>query len=185
METYNKFREKYSGLRELTEEDFEAYYATIAYKPGEKLNYLNCLESKEVWKFNFAVNAEKSNKESIFFAVIPNESKNRQAAFVESDKKLEIDAEKAIKISGENLEEIGKEFELEFETYLGRLNDHLDLLTKEEFAELEYIKTPIAGEERVCWNLQYGVYNHETINYIEVYVDAISGKLIGAKKFYK
>lgn len=185
LETYNKFREKYSGLRELTEEDFEAYYATIAYKAGEKLNYLNCLESKEVWKFNFAVNAEKSNKESLLLAVIPNESKNRQAAFVESDKKLEIDAEKAINISSENLEEIGKGFELEFETYLGRLNDHLDLLTKEEFAELEYIKTPIAGEERVCWNLQYGVHNHETINYIEVYVDAISGHLIGAKKFYK
>ena len=185
IETYNKFREKYSGLRELTEEDFEAYYATIAYKPGEKLNYLNCLESKEIWKFNFAVNAEKSNNESIFFAIIPNETRNRQTGFVESDEKIKIDAENAINISEENIEEIGKYFELDFESYLGYKNDYLELLTKEEFAELEYIKTPIAGEERVCWNIQYRVSEHETINYIELYVDAISGKLIGAKKYYK
>lgn len=185
LETYNKFRGKYSSLRELNEEDFEAYYVAIAYKIGEKLNYLDCLESKEAWKFNFVVNSEKSNKESLLVAIIPNESKNNQVVFVESNEKIKIDAETAINISSENLDEIEKYFELEFETYLGYLDDHLDLLTKEEFAEMEYIKTPIAGEERVCWNLHYRVYEHETINYIEVYVDAITGNLIGAKKFYK
>lgn len=185
LETYNKFREKYSSLRELNEEDFETYYVSIAYKIGEKLNYLDCIESKEAWKFNFVVESENSNKENLLLVVIPNESKNRQTVFVESKEKIKSDAETAINISSEYLDEIGKYFELDFETYLGYLDDHLDLLTKEEFAEMEYIKTPIAGEERVCWNLHYRVNEHETINYIEVYVDAITGNLIGAKKFYK
>lgn len=185
LETYNKFREKYSNLRKLTEEDFEAYYVAIAYSLGNKLNYLDCFESKEAWKFNFVVNAEKTNNNTLLLAVIPNESGNRQAIFVESDEKVKINAEQAINISKENEEKISEHYKIEFETYLGYLDDHLMLLTKEKFSELDYIKTPIKGEEKVCWNLHYRVANHETINYIEVYVDAISGNIIGAKSFYK
>lgn len=185
LETYNKFREKYSNLRELTEEDFEAYYVAIAYKIGEKLNYLEQYESKETWKFNFVVNGEKSNKESLLLAIIPNESRNRSTIFVESDEKLKINAETAMNTANNSLTEIEEYFDLEFETYVGYTDDHLDLLTKEEFSKMEYIKTPISGKERICWNLHYKANNHETINSMDVYVDAITGEIIGAKNIYK
>lgn len=185
LETYNKFREMYSDLRELTEEDFEAYYAVIAYKVGEKLNYLEQYESKEAWQFNFVVNGEKSNKESLLLAVIPNESGNRSTVFVESDEKLKINAETAMNTANNSLTEIEEYFDLEFETYVGYTGDHLDLLTKEEFSEMEYIKTPISGKERICWNLHYRANNHETINYMNVFVDATTGEIIGAINSYK
>ena len=185
LETYNKFREKYTRLRELREEDFDAYYVVIAYKIGEKLNYLEQYESQEAWKFNFVVNGEKTNKESILLAVIPNETGNRSTEFVESDEKLKIDAKIAMDTANKFLTEIGEYLDIRFDSYIGYSDDHLDLLTIEEFSKLEYIKTPIAGKERICWNLHYRVVDHETINYIEVYIDAITGELIGAKKFYK
>lgn len=186
LETYNMFRKKYPELRELNEEDFEFYYVAIAYKLGEKLNYLEHYESKEAWKYNFVVNGEKTNnKESLLLAVIPRENRNLQAIFVENNEKLKVSAEEAINNSSEKLEEIENEFGIEFESYIGYLEDHLDLLTKDEFAKLEYIQTPIKGEEKICWNLHYRVYKHETINYIEIYIDAATGDLIGAKKFYK
>ena len=53
------------------------------------------------------------------------------------------------------------------------------------FSEMEYIKTPIVGEERVCWKSHYRVNNNEKINYMELYVDAITGDVIGAKNYYK
>lgn len=185
LETYNKFREKYSALRELTEEDFEAYYAVIAYKVGEKLNYLEQYESKEAWKFNFVVNGEKSNKESLLLAVVPNESGNRSTVFVESDEKLKIDAETAMNTANATLTEIEEYFDLEFETYIGYTDDHLDLLTKEEFVNMEYIKTPVVGTEPICWNLHYRANDHETINYMNVFVDATTGNIIGAINSYK
>lgn len=185
LETYNMFRKKYPELRELNEEDFDFYYVAIAYKIGEKLNYLEHYMSSDAWIENFVVNSEKTNKESLLMAVIPIEHKNLKTVFVENKEKLKINSEQAISKSSESLEDIEKDFGIEFETYLGYLEDHLDLLTKEEFSKLEYIKTPIAGKERICWNLHYRVVDHETINYIEAYIDAITGELIGAKKFYK
>lgn len=184
LETYNKFREKYSGLRELTEEDFEYYYVVIAYKINQKLNYIEQFASKESWRFNFVVSSENAKNDTILLAVIPTESGNRNVDFVESAVKLKIDAEEAMNIANNECRKIEEYFDLEFETYIGYSEDCLKLLTKEMFSEMEYIKTPIVGEERVCWKLHYRVNNHEKINYMELYVDAITGDVIGAKNYY-
>ena len=101
--------------------------------------------------------------------------------FVESDKKLKIDAEKAISIAEEVRGEFEEYFNFKFLPYIGYKDDRLDLLTKEEFAEMDYIKTPISGEERICWKLHYRTED-EKINYIDIYVDAITGQIIGGIK---
>lgn len=181
LDTYNKFRENYSGLRELTEKDFESYFVVIAYKTGEKLNYLQQYASNEAWRWNFVVDGEKNNRESLLLAIIPKESGNSSTVFVESDKKLKIDAEKAISIAEEVRGEFEEYFNLKFLPYIGYKDDRLDLLTKEEFAEMDYIKTPISGEERICWKLHYRTED-EKINYIDIYVDAITGQIIGGIK---
>lgn len=184
LETYNKFREKYSGLRELTQKDFESYFVVIAYKQGEKLNYLQQFSSSESWTWNFVVNSEKANKDSILLIVVPKESGNKSVIFVESDEKLKIDSEKAISVTEENRSEIEKYYGVEFQPFLGYKADYLELLTKEKFAEMDYISTPLAGRERICWNINYDVNNEEVLH-INVFVDAITGDIIGGKKTNK
>lgn len=184
LETYNKFREKYSNLRELTQKDFESYFVVIAYKQGEKLNYLQQFSSSESWTWNFVVNSEKSNKDSLLLMVVPKESGNRGVVFVDSDEKIKIDAEKAISITEAARTEIEKYYGVEFQPFLGYKSDHLELLTKEKFAEMDYIKSPLAGRERICWNINYDV-NNEDVHHINVFVDAITGDIIGGKKTNK
>lgn len=181
LETYNKFKEKYSALRELTQKDFESYFVVIAYKQGEKLNYLQQFSSSESWTWNFVVNSEKSNKDSLLLMVVPKESGNKGEVFVDSDEKIKIDAEKAISVTEENRSEIEKYYGVEFQPFLGYKADHLELLTKEKFAEMDYIETPLAGQERICWNINYNVHNEE-VHHINVFVDAITGDIIGGKK---
>ena len=184
LETYNKFKEKYTGLRELTEKDFQSYFVVIAYKQGEKLNYLQQFSSSESWTWNFVVNSEKSTKDSLLLIVVPKESGNRSVIFVESDEKIKIDAEKAISKTESERNEIENYYGVEFQPFLGYKNDHLELLTKEKFAEMDYISTPLAGQERICWNINYDV-NNEVVHHINVFVDANSGEIIGAMKTNK
>ena len=184
LETYNKFREKYSGLRELTEKDFQSYFVVIAYKSGEKLNYLEQFSSSESWTWNFVVNSEKTNKESILLIVVPKESGNKSVIFVENDEKLKIDAETAINKTESAREKIEKFYDVDFQPFLGYKSDHLELLTKEKFAEMDYIETPLAGQEKICWNINYEV-NNEEVDHINVFVDASSGEIIGAIKTKK
>lgn len=184
LETYNKFRKKYSRLRELTEKDFESYFVVIAYKKGEKLNYLQQFSSSESWTWNFVVNSEKSNNDSLLLMVVPKESGNSRVVFVDSNEKIKIDAEKAISITDAARTEIEKYYGVEFQPFLGYKSDHLELLTKEKFAEMDYISTPLAGRERICWNINYDVNNEEVLH-INVFVDAITGDIIGGKKTNK
>lgn len=184
LETYNKFREKYSGLRELTQKDFESYFVVIAYKQGEKLNYLQQFSSSESWTWNFVVNSKKSNNDSLLLMVIPKESGNSGVVFVSSNEEIKIDAEEAISITEAARSKIEKYYGVEFQPFLGYKSDHLELLTKEKFAEMDYIETPLAGQERICWNINYDVHNEE-VHHINVFVDAITGDIIGGIKIIK
>ena len=51
------------------------------------------------------------------------------------------------------------------------------VLNKDEFVNLDYIKTPVKGEEPACWLLSIVDANNKTVG---VYVNITTGNLIGA-----
>ncbi|MBQ7409793.1 MAG: hypothetical protein IJW20_00225 [Clostridia bacterium] len=184
-ETYNKFREKYSGLRELTEKDFERYYVTLAYKEGYKLNYLEQWESSQSYNLNCVVSAEKSNKDNLMVLITSKESNNRWASFVENDTKLKIDSYKAFEKIQDNLIDFQNFYGLKEQNSEGYRSDILSKLTNEQFANLEYIKTPVKGQEPICWKIDYRGYEYDTVVSMTIYVDATTGDIIGSTDFEK
>lgn len=184
-DTYNKFREKYSGLRELTEKDFERYYVTLAYKDGYKLNYIEQWESSQSYYFNYVVSAEKSNKDNLMVLITSKGSKNSLANFVENDEKLKVDSYQAFETIQEYLIDFQNFYELKEQNSIGYSGDKLYKLTNEEFAKLEYIKTPVKGEEPICWKIDYRGYEYDTVVSMSVYVDATTGYIIGSVDFKK
>lgn len=184
-DTYNKFREKYSGLRELTEKDFERYYVTLAYKDGYKLNYIEQWESSQSYYFNYVVSAEKSNKDNLMVLITSKGSKNSLANFVENDEKLKVDSYQAFETIQEYLIDFQNFYELKEQNSEGYRSDILYKLTNEQFAKLEYIKTPVKGQEPICWKIDYRGYEYDTVVSMTIYVDATTGDIIGSTDFKK
>lgn len=179
LETYNKFRERYSGLRELTKEDFKDYYVAIAYKEGYKLNNKQQLISEESRVKNFVFTADKSNKDSLVLIVTPRTTKSNSAAFIISNEDLKITEADAIKTISENINDLKEAFGLvlDSENYVNARYSKIEVLNKDEFVNLDYIKTPVKGEEPACWLLSIVDANNKTVG---VYVNITTGNLIGA-----
>lgn len=184
-DTYNKFRTKYSGLRELTEKDFERYFVSIAFKDGVKLEFLEEWESGQENITNVIVYSQKSNKDNFTLLVLPKSTGNMGVNYVESDKKIVIDSYDAVDKIQEYLEDFGKKYNLENMDFMGYRNDVLCRLTNKKFAELDYIINPVKGKEPICWEIDYCVYRVEQPNaefdYLIIYVDATTGEVIGSK----
>lgn len=177
LETYNKFREKYSALRELTEEDFEEYYVGIAYKDGYKLNYLQSVDSTRGNKMNYIFKSEKSNKASLVLVVTPITNESRISVFVENSEKLNITEEAAIKTVSENIKELNSELVLDADGYVNVELSEIVVLDNEMFASLDVIKTPVKGKEPICWKLT--VVDSENTK-LDVYVNMTTGEIIGS-----
>ena len=177
LETYNKFREKYSGLRELTEEDFEEYYVAIAYKDGYKLNYLQSLGATKGLKMNYIFNTEKSDKSSLVLIVTPLTSDSMVSVFVENKEKFNITEENAIKTVSENIKELNSEFVLDKDNYVNIESSEIVVLDNELFASLDVIKTPVKGKEPICWKLT--IVDSE-FRKVDVYVNIMTGEIIGS-----
>ena len=118
LKMYNKFREKYSGLRELTEEDFEEYYVAITYKEGNKLKYIQSVPSKKNNKINYIFDTEKTNKESLVLIVTPLTDDSSSSIFIKNKEKFDISEDDAIKTVSENIKELNSELVLDSDNYV-------------------------------------------------------------------
>lgn len=185
-DTYNKFRTKYSGLRELTEKDFENYFVSIAFKEGYKLEYIEHWESDQENITNFIVSSKKEEKDNFTLFVLPKSTGNRRTNYVENDKKISIGLNDAVEKIQEHLEEFGEFYKLENMDFMGYKNDVICRLTNEKFAELDYIRNAVKGTEPICWRIDYCVYRPEekAFGYLNIYIDATTGELIGSKADY-
>lgn len=178
LKMYNKFREKYSGLRELTEEDFEEYYVAITYKEGNKLKHLQSVSSTKNNKVNYVFDTEKSNKESLALIVTPLTDDSSSSIFIKNKEKFNISEDDAIKTVSENIKELNSELVLDVDNYVNVESSQIVKLDNEIFAGLDVIKTPVKGKEPMCWKLTVvdGVNKK-----LDAYVDIMSGSLIGSK----
>lgn len=177
LETYNKFREKYSGLRELTEEDFEEYYVAITYKEGNKLKHLQSVSSTKNNKVNYIFDTEKSNKESLVLIVTPLTDDSSSSIFIKNKEKFNISEDDAIKTVSENIKELNPELVLDVDNYVNVESSQIVKLDNETFAGLDVIKTPVKGKEPMCWKLT--VVDGENKR-LDAYVDIMTGSLIGS-----
>ncbi len=178
LKTYNKFREKYSGLRELTEEDFEEYYVAIAYKEGTKLKHIQSVASTKNNKVNYIFDTEKSGKESLVLIVTPLTDNSSSSIFVKNKEKLNISEDDAIKTVSENIKELNSELVLDSTNYVNVESSQIEILDNETFAGLDVIKTPVKGKTPMCWRLTVVDGENKRLN---AYVDVMTGNLIGSK----
>ena len=186
-ETYNKFRTKYSNLRELTEKDFERYFVSIAFKEGYKLNYLERWESSQANITNIIVNTEEANTENLTLLVLPKSTGNMNVEYIENTKKIKIDSYEAVDNVQKYLDDFAKEYDLENMDFMGYNNDFICKLTNKKFAELDYIINPVKGEEPLCWRIDWCVYRGDAeaqFSDLIIYIDATTGEVIGSKADY-
>ena len=179
LETYNKFREKYSGLRELTEEDFEEYYVGIVYKEGYKLNYLQSLPSTTNNLVNYIFNVEKSQKDSLVLIVTPITEDSFGSKFIKNNEKFNITEDDASKLAIENITELSTEFSENASWGATAEITEIVVLDNELFAGLDVIKTPVKGSKPYCWKIT--MMDYTRFLKVEAYIDAITGNIIGAK----
>lgn len=177
LKMYNKFREKYSGLRELTEEDFEEYYVAIAYQEGAKLKHLQNVSSTRNNAINYIFDTEKSNKDSLVLIVTPLTDDSSKSNFVKNSEKLNITEDDAIKTVSENVKELNSELVLDTNDYVNVESSQIVRLDNETFAGLDVIKTPVKGKTPMCWRLT--VVDGESKR-LDAYVDIMTGELIGS-----
>lgn len=184
LESYNKFREKYSNLRELTNEDFDNYWVTIAYNEGDFLSYINKYENRETWVTNYLFTKKESKNKNLVLLITPIPEKNTFNNFiVENSEDIKIDSEKANSILNENCNKILNELNLK-SVNIGDLRDRLEKLSNEIFENMIYVNKPINGEEPICWVENYNIYNYGDIgdfefSSIDIYINAITGEFIG------
>lgn len=178
LKTYNKFREKYSALRELTEEDFEEYYVGIVYNDGYKLNHLQNLNSTRNNRMNYIFSGEKTDKASLVLIVTPLTSDSTRSVFIENNEKFNVTEEDAIKTVSDNIKELNSELVLDVDNYVNVESSEIVILDNEMFAELDVIKTPVKGKEPICWKLTVVDGENKRLN---AYVDIMTGSLIGSK----
>lgn len=176
LETYNKFKEKYSNLRELTEDDLKRYEVFLVYKEGYKLNYKKQYESKNALEINYIVEEEKIDGENVLL-VISKRYGRKLASFIETSEEIQIDSETAFNILEDNIEKLEKEYNLE-DYSLGMRYDYLEILDNETLSKMNYIQTPIEEKELVCWVI--GIYIRDENNKLYVYIDSVTGNLIGS-----
>ena len=179
LTTYNKFREKYSGLRELTKEDFEEYYVGIVYKEGYKLNYLQSLSSTTNNLVNYVFDVEKSQKDSLVLIVTPITEDSFGSIFIKNNEKFTITEDDATKLAIENLTELSTEFSEDSSWGATAEITEIVVLDNELFASLDVIKTPVKGSKPYCWKIT--MVDYTRFLKVEVYIDAITGNIIGAK----
>ncbi len=179
LETYNKFREKYSNLRELTKEDFEEYYVGIVYKDGYKLNHLQSLSTTTTNSVNYIFNTEKAQKESLVLIVTPITDDSFGSIFIKNNEKFNITEDDATKLAIENLKELSTAFGEDSSWEATAEVTEIVVLDNELFAGLDVIKTPVKGKEPYCWKITMVDYTR-TLK-VEVYIEAITGNIIGAK----
>ena len=179
LETYNKFREKYSGLRELTKEDFQDYYVAIAYKDGYKLNNIQKVPSEESRSVNYVFNTEKTNKSSLVLIVTPRTKISSESKFIVSKEELKISESDAIKIVNDNIKEIKDNMSLvlDEDNYVNVEFSEIEILDNSEFAILDYIQTPVKGKETMCWCISM---IDDKNKLLDIYVNIMTGEMIGA-----
>ena len=144
-----------------------------------KLNNKQQLISEESRVKNFVFTADKSNKDSLVLIVTPRTTKSNSAAFIISNEELKITEADAIKTINENINDLKETFGLvlDSENYVNARYSKIEVLNKDEFVNLDYIKTPVKGEEPACWLLSIVDANNKTVG---VYVNITTGNLIGA-----
>ena len=186
-DTYNKFRTKYSGLRELTEKDFERYFVSIAFKDGYRLNYLENWESSQANITNIIMDAQKVAKDNLTLLVRPKATGNMRVEYIENDRKIKIDSYTAVENIQEYLDNFAQKYNLKNMDFMGYNNDFICRLTNKKFAELDYIIKPVKGEEPICWRIDWCVYRGDAdaqFSDLIIYIDATTGEVIGSKADY-
>lgn len=178
LTTYNKFREKYSGLRELTEADFNEYYVGIVYKEGYKLNHIQNLIATKAGDMYSIFATEKNAKDSLVLIIAPKTKDSAEIKFVLNDEKVNITEDTAMKTVSENIKELNSELVLDSENYVNIELSEITILDNKTFAELDVIKTPVKGKEPICWKLT--VVDGE-LKRLDAYVNIMTGELIGSK----
>ena len=181
LETYNKFREKYSALRELTKEDFEEYYVGIVYKKGYKLNHLQNLNTTKSGDMYSVFSAEKNAKDSLVLIVTPKTENSAEIKFVLNDEKLNITEDIAMKTVSEKIKELNSELVLDVDNYVNIEFSEITILDNETFAGLDVIKTPVKGKEPICWRVTVVDGENKRLN---AYVDIMTGEIIGSVNKY-
>lgn len=179
-ETYEKFRQKYSNLKELTEKDFEYYYVTIAYKKGTKLTLNDTIKSSESFMTNYVFSEEASSTDSVVVIITPK-YKELDFNIVLSNAKLLVSSERAFEIYRENIDEIKENNNIDKDIQLDSNGDKIVKLDNKTYKNLNYIKTELKeNEEPICWKITDSILeNDNSLEEIETYINAITGELIG------
>jgi len=179
-ETYEKFRQKYSNLRELTEKDFNYYYVTIVYKKGYNLELADTIKSSESFMTNYVFSEKASDNEGIVVIITPNYLEYN-FNIVLSNEKIEVSSEKAFEIYRGNIDEIKEKNNLDKDISLGSNTDKIIKLDSKTYKKLNYVKTEIKDtEEPLCWEIKDDVLeNDNSLGKMITYINAITGELIG------
>lgn len=181
LKTYNTFREDYSNLRELTEEDFVYYSVFIVYKNGYELNFLEYQETNQSYNIGYIFTEKETENDNLVLIIKPRAQKNNPDIII-SNEKIKIGADKIFEIYYSATKEIEKELGFT-ENSLFCSSDDIVKLDYETYKDLDYIKTPVKeGIELLCWQIKTSVYVEKN-NYqsVATYINAITGEVIGAK----
>ena len=97
--------------------------------------------------------------------------------FIENSEKLNITEEAAIKTVSDNIKELNSELVLDKDNYVNIEFSEIVILDNEMFAGLDVIKTPVKGQEPICWKLT--VVDAE-LKKVDAFVNIMTGELIGS-----
>ena len=183
FETYNKFKEKYSNLRELSQEDFLRYRVHLIYKDGYKLNYKSSHESDRLFKINYVLESEKTDLSNILLIVEKRFDIN-EIILVESEKNVIIQSNDAYDIFEKNIEQIQKDLKIDDSNRMGMKIDYLGNLNTVDYLNLDYKNIPEITEEKLCWIIKSNIVTEDgnTNENVYVYIDSTNGEIIGACK---
>lgn len=180
LKTYNLFREDYSNLRELTEEDFVYYSVTIAYKKGYELTFSEIQETNESYRKEYVFIEKESNNNNLVLIVTPRAQRDAVSIAI-SNQKIVFTSDEMLDIYYSVSKEIEKKLNFP-EDSLFCSKDYIVKLDYETYKKLDYVKTPIKDySEPVCWKIRTYV-NVGSRDYLDVstYINAITGDVIGA-----
>ena len=145
------------------------------------------MESSQANITNILMTAEKYNKDNLTLLVLPKSTGNMRIEYTESNKEIKIDSYTAVENIQKYLNDFSKEYKLKNMDFMGYNNDFVCRLTNKSFAELDYIINPVKGEEPICWRINWCVYRGDPdaeFGDLVVYINAITGDVIGSKALY-
>jgi len=181
LNAYNKFRNKYTNLKELTADDFENYSAAIIYKKGYELNYTNKKEAIEGSNVHYIFSERENPNDSIVLILKPRTIIGNILPVVNNEQLL-IPSNQILETYFNISNEIESSFGLDKDILYCKTAKIIKL-KNEDYKKFDYIKTPIEENiEPTCWEIEADIdVRNKDYGEVYTYINAITGEVIGAK----